>query len=184
MIPIAPPERCEYRTQAAFAEASAEGSRRTERVSRNRRDERLARLFQKREGLLAADTRVVFEEVLDRVAAFQEIDQSVNGNAGSDKDGSATEDLGIGVDDLFRVHRANRITLPRPDPVPNGRHVVAEFADVLAVLDEFVAHVLLYVRVARGEAGDAFDHVDDQVEAIEIVEHGHVEWRRGRPLLL
>src|SRR5438309_595611 len=67
MIPIAPPEQCECRTPAAFAEASAEGFRRTERVSRNRRDERLTRLFQKRKGLLAADPRIVFEEVLDRV---------------------------------------------------------------------------------------------------------------------
>src|SRR3954449_6484358 len=142
MIPIAPPERYECRTQGASSEASAEDSRRTERVSRNRRDERLARLFQKRERLLAADARIVFEEVLDRVAAFQEIDQSINGNAGSDENGSTAEDLGVGVDDLLRVHNGNRITLSRPDPIPNGGHVVAEFADVLAVLDELVAHVL------------------------------------------
>src|SRR4051794_9666516 len=118
MIPIAPPELYECRTQGASSEASAEDSRRTECVSRNRRDERLARLFQKRERLLAAHARIVFEEVLDRVAAFQEIDQSVNGNAGSDEDGSAAEDLGIGVDDLFRVHKSKQdnATPARPSP--------------------------------------------------------------------
>src|SRR4051812_14226235 len=81
----------------------------------------------------------------------------------------------------FGSMTADRIALPRPHPVPNLRQVVAELADVLAVLDQFVAHLLLHVRVARGEAGHAVDDVDDQVKAIEVVEHRHVERRRGRP---
>ena len=37
---------------------------------------------------------------------------------------------------------------------------------------------------ARREAGDAVDHVDDEVEAVEVVQHDHVERRRRRALLL
>jgi hypothetical protein len=82
-------------------EAIAGDSRRTGRVSRNRRDERLTRLFQKRDHLFAADARIIFEKVLDRVAAFEEVDQRVDGHAGTDKDRRAAEDFGVSVDNLF-----------------------------------------------------------------------------------
>ena len=43
-------------------------------------------------------------------------------------------------------------------------------------LDEFIADVLL--------GKDAIDHVAHQMEAVEIVQHGHVERRRGRAFFL
>ena len=56
--------------------------------------------------------------------------------------------------------------------------------DVLLVLDQLVAHDLLGVGRAGAELRDAVDHVADQVEPVEVVEHHHVERRRGRAFFL
>ena len=55
--------------------------------------------------------------------------------------------------------------------------------DVLPVLDELVAHLLHGVGAAVAELGQALDDVDDEVEAVELVEHAHVKRRRDRALL-
>ena len=69
--------------------------------------------------------------------------------------------------------------LARPAPVADLRHVLAVLLDVLLVLDQLVADRLLEVRGPRAELRQAVDHVLRQVEAVEIVEHDHVERRRG-----
>src|SRR5260370_36257217 len=66
-----------------------------------------------------------------------------------------------------------------PAPVPNFRHVLAVLVDVVPVLDQLVAKALLGVRGPAPESRHAFDDVHRQMEAIEPVEHGHVE-RGGR----
>ena len=47
-----------------------------------------------------------------------------------------------------------------------------------------VDHLLAQAGRALAEPGHAVDHVHDQVEAVQVVEHDHVERRRGRALLL
>src|ERR1051325_2334174 len=78
---------------------------------------------------------------------------------------------------------ARIFTSERPAPVADRRQVVAALADVFAVIDQQIAHGLLHVRVARQQPRHAVDHVHDQVTAVEIVEHRHVEGRGRRPLL-
>ena len=69
-------------------------------------------------------------------------------------------------------------------PVADLGPVVADLAGVRAVAQPLVDHVLPDVRGALAESWDAVDHVDHEVEAVEVVQHDHVERRRGRPLLL
>ena len=47
-----------------------------------------------------------------------------------------------------------------------------------------VGHLLAQAGGARAQPGHAVDHVHDQVEAVQVVEHDHVEGRRGGALLL
>src|SRR6185295_8802157 len=65
-----------------------------------------------------------------------------------------------------------------PLPVLDLRHVVAVARDVLAMLDQLVAHALPQVCRLRAETRDVIDHGFDQMIAIEIVQHRHVERRR------
>ena len=69
-------------------------------------------------------------------------------------------------------------------PVADRWRVVAVFFDVAAVVDELIAEGLFGVRADGGQARDAIDHVDGQVEAIQIVAHDHVEGGGGRALFL
>ena len=71
----------------------------------------------------------------------------------------------------------------RPFPVADLRHIVAVAGDVLFVLDELVAQKLLEVGAPALQPGHAVDHVAGQMEAVEIVQHRHVE-RRGRGAFL
>src|SRR3954469_21571250 len=104
MSPSLPPERCGLRTQEASAVTTAAGFRRTELVSRDLRNERLTRLFKKCEDLVPADARIVLEEVLDRIAALEKVDQRINRHSGTDKHRRTAKNLRVGMDDQFRVH--------------------------------------------------------------------------------
>src|SRR5438309_3514132 len=77
-----------------------------------------------------------------------------------------------------------RTALIRPDPVADLRIVLAVLARVGACADSAVAHLLAQPARGFGKPGDAVDHVHDQVEPIEVVQHDHVERRRGGALLL
>ena len=70
-----------------------------------------------------------------------------------------------------------------PPPVGDLGHGHAVRGDVLPVLDELVAHLLHGVGAAVAELGQALDDVDDEVEAVELIEHAHVKRRRDRALL-
>src|SRR6266568_1545269 len=74
--------------------------------------------------------------------------------------------------------------LVRPNPVRHVGGVLSVVARVLAVAHAIVLHPLPDVRGPGAEARHAVDHVHDQVKPIQVVEHDHVEGRRGRALLL
>src|ERR1700759_4781952 len=69
-----------------------------------------------------------------------------------------------------------------PPPVGDPGVVLAVVAGVFAALLALVDHLLAQVRGGRGEAGHPVDDVDDQAEAVQVVEHDHVE-RGGRGAL-
>src|SRR5512143_2711275 len=77
-----------------------------------------------------------------------------------------------------------RVPLRLPAPFPNIRRVVAYLARVGTVAQALVEHLLAQLGGLLAEAGHPVDHVVDQPEAVEVVEHDHVEGRRGRSLLL
>src|ERR1700687_2466103 len=49
-------------------------------------------------------------------------------------------------------------------------------ANEFLMLDQLVAQRLLHVTSPRLKLGQAVDRVTDQVEAIHLVQHRHVEW--------
>src|SRR5262249_2723931 len=69
-----------------------------------------------------------------------------------------------------------------PPPAGDLGHIVAVSADVLLVVDKFVADRLLGVSGARPKLRHAVDGGAYEVEAIEIVQHAHIERRRGGAL--
>ena len=71
-----------------------------------------------------------------------------------------------------------------PTPVAHQRHVLAMAGDVLAMLDQAVAHFVLEVIATAGELRHTIDDVLDEVEAIHVVQYRHVEGSRDRAFLL
>ena len=57
-----------------------------------------------------------------------------------------------------------------PLPVGDLGQVHAVRGDVLPVLDELIAHLLHSVGAAVAELGQALDDVDDEVEAVKLIE--------------
>ena len=57
----------------------------------------------------------------------------------------------------------------RPRPVPDFGHVLAVLADVVAVLDEFVAHLLFEIVAGSAELRQAVDDVLHEVETVQAV---------------
>ena len=55
--------------------------------------------------------------------------------------------------------------------------------ELTVVLDELVADSLLGISGPRAETWHTMDYVADQVKAIKIVHHAHVERSTGRTLL-
>src|SRR6266516_7195991 len=72
----------------------------------------------------------------------------------------------------------------RPSPVADVRVVVPVLPRPGPVPEPFVLHLLAQVAGTVSELRYAVDHIDHEVEPIEIVEHHHVERRRRRALLL
>ena len=71
-----------------------------------------------------------------------------------------------------------------PTPVADFGHVVAVFRDVPFVLGSFVGHQLADGFGLVCQAGDAVNHVHHEFEAVQVVEHDHVEGRGRRPFFL
>src|SRR5256885_17230861 len=85
-----------------------------------------------------------------------------------------------GVSPTYRVRGRVRV----PTPVAHQRHVLAMAGDVLAMLDQPDAHFVLEVSAAAGELRQTIDDILDEVEAIHIVQHRHIEGGRDRAFLL
>src|SRR5262249_31608458 len=91
---------------------------------------------------------------------------------------AATSDVvGLGGTGHFRA------CFLSPPPARDLRHVVAVPADVCLVVDQLVADRLFGVRSSCPKLGDAIDDLTHQMEAVKVVEHAHVERRRGGALL-
>src|SRR5438067_2877763 len=89
--------------------------------------------------------------------------------------------------DSFRLVEpalTSRTALIRPDPVADLRIVLAVLARVGARANPAIAHLLAQAAGTLGQPGNAVDHVHDEVEAVEVVEHDHVERRRRRAFFL
>src|SRR5882757_2991066 len=71
-----------------------------------------------------------------------------------------------------------------PRPAADFRHVVTVAGNILAVLDQPVADRLLGIGGPRAQPRQPVDRGAHQVETVELVQHAHVERRRGRALLL
>src|SRR5215204_6468246 len=72
----------------------------------------------------------------------------------------------------------------RPRPTRDFGHVDAIAGDILLVLHELVADRLLSVSGPRTELRNTVDDIADEVEAIQIIHHAHVERCAGGTLLL
>src|SRR5215472_12988067 len=90
---------------------------------------------------------------------------------------------GSNVVGLCGTHPSGSRFLP-PPPAGDLGHIVPIPGDELLVVDELVADRLLGVSGARPKLRHAVDDVAYEVEAIEIVQHAHVERRRGGALFL
>src|SRR6516164_1834396 len=77
-----------------------------------------------------------------------------------------------------------RSSLIGPLPVADLQHVVAMPVDVLFVLEELVAQVLLEVRTDARESRHAVHYIPRQVESVQIVQHRHIKGGRCGALLL
>src|SRR5665647_2277637 len=71
-----------------------------------------------------------------------------------------------------------------PFPIPNLRHVLAVSVDVLPVLNQLFLELLLQVDTLVAGLRQAVDGVHHEVEAVQIVQHRHVEGRGDGALFL
>src|SRR5262245_30681896 len=74
--------------------------------------------------------------------------------------------------------------LQSPFPAGDRWNVVAVPRDVFLVFDQPLVDGLFEIGGAGTELRQTVDHVLHQMEAVEIVQHDHVERGRGRALLL
>ncbi len=161
--------------------ASASASSAGLHVQRRELDERRA---------AAATTLVVDERRLDEPVAA--VNDSVRD--GGDRRGASSIDVDsagalVRVDDAQL--EARRAGVDDEDVAQPG-HVQSRISGiVVAVLARVrprgeppFGHVLAQMRCTVGEARHAVDHVDHEVEPVEVVEHDHVERRRRRAFLL
>src|SRR6267154_3386344 len=72
--------------------------------------------------------------------------------------------------------------LIRPFPIANFRHVVAIFADILFMFNEFVAQLLFKMRVHGAQSSDTIRNIAGKMEAIQLIEHRHIERSCGGAL--
>jgi len=56
--------------------------------------------------------------------------------------------------------------------------------DIAFVLDQFIAQLLLQINAPAAGLRQTIDGVHHQMEAVQIVQHRHVERGGDRPLLL
>src|SRR6266498_347833 len=71
-----------------------------------------------------------------------------------------------------------------PLPFANFGHVLPMLADVVVMLLELAVHQLFQVCKRNLGARDTLQHILDEMEPVETVQHGHVERRCCRSLLI
>src|SRR4051812_19785200 len=71
-----------------------------------------------------------------------------------------------------------------PRPLRDSRIVLAVLTRVTTRCQPYVGHPLAQHRSTAGQTVDAVDDVHDEMEAIQIVQHHHVERGRGGAALL
>src|SRR5579863_3676861 len=71
-----------------------------------------------------------------------------------------------------------------PPPPAHLRQILTMYPHVLMVLHQPIAQELLQVSGHSAYPRDPIDHVAGQMEAVQVVPHRHVEWRRCGPFLL
>ncbi|MCU1245811.1 MAG: hypothetical protein JWN02_1721 [Acidobacteria bacterium] len=69
--------------------------------SRRRRKQSLLRLLESSDGLLSRDRREIVQEVGERMATFQVVDQSLEWHTRSDEDAGTAEGLRVAVNHPF-----------------------------------------------------------------------------------
>src|SRR5580698_10573995 len=94
------------------------------------------------------------------------------------------DELGLLSMSAAACSNAGSLLRGSPLPVANFRHVFTVFIDVLLVLDQLVHELLLQVDPLVADLRHAVDGVDDQMEAVQIVQHRHVEGRSDGAFLL
>src|SRR5580704_14194442 len=62
-----------------------------------------------------------------------------------------------------------------PFPVFDFRHVVAVRVDILFVLEQLIAQMLLKMRADFLQPRNAVDRVAGQMIAVQVIQHGHIE---------
>ena len=76
------------------------------------------------------------------------------------------------------------LALALPLPVPDLRQVDAVVPDILAVLHQLVIHLLHQIGAPVAQLGQTAHGVDDQIEAVNVIEDPHIEGRGDGALLL
>src|SRR5579862_2658855 len=82
-----------------------------------------------------------------------------------------------------RTARIERIR-GSPPPVTNLRHILAEPIYVAFVLDEFAQQLLLQMLTLASRLRQPVDDVHDEMEAVHVVQHGHIKRSGDRAFLL
>jgi hypothetical protein len=84
------------------ANSSGKFSSRRTRTSKHR----VACRFERCDGPIARHARKLAQEFIERLAAFEVVEQRLDGYTGADKDRRAAEGLWIAVDRVLEVHSA------------------------------------------------------------------------------
>lgn len=64
-----------------------------------------------------------------------------------------------------------------PFPLADFRHILTVLGDILLMLHQLIAHLLVEVRAAVAKLRQAQQNVLDEVEAVDIILHAHIERR-------
>src|SRR5437867_621144 len=107
-MPTSPlPGQCVSKTPAGRGGADEACPRRTELVSRDLSQRRSAGFFEERDRLLPRDTGKVIEELFQRIASLQVVEEGANRNARSDEHRRSAVNLGIGMNDGSKICHAS-----------------------------------------------------------------------------
>jgi hypothetical protein len=88
--------------------------------------------FNDGDGLRAGDGRETFQEIFNGFAAFEGVNQILQGDTGADKHGRAAHDFGIGVNDAFQIFDChNMVKIPLPAELSPANMTVGRAPAVL-----------------------------------------------------